>query len=379
MKKIIFVGGGHSHAIALKEWGKFPLKNTEIILLSNVEKTPYSGMLPGHVAGLYSYDEIHIDLVKLAQFAGVKFSLDQCIGIDLKQKKVICENNPPLDFDYVSLDIGSTPDLTSILGGEKYSIGAKPVAQFLEKWNEILRKIQDNSLCISAKNPLSLGIVGGGAGGVELAFNMNYHLGRLLPKNQFKIHLVQRGQNLLPNHNKWVSKRVYQLLLDQGIIIHLGETVKEIAPNTIICENNLRVNCDFIFLVTRASSPLWVKNSELTTDQGGFILINSYLQSISHSFVFATGDIATMENNPRPKAGVFAVRQGKPLFRNLQLMINEKSLKPYIPQEKYLSLIGTGNKEAIASWDKFGYQSPLLWRIKDYIDSQFMRQFHKFT
>ena len=118
-----------------------------------------------------------------------------------------------------------------------------------------------------------------------------------------------------------------------------------------------------------------IKESGLATDKRGFILVNDYLQSISHPFVFAAGDIATMVNHPRPKAGVFAVRQGKPLFQNLQRIVLGKPLKPYRPQRNYLSLIGTGDESAIASWGNFGLHCPLLWRWKDHIDRKFMAQF----
>jgi NADH dehydrogenase FAD-containing subunit len=82
-----------------------------------------------------------------------------------------------------------------------------------------------------------------------------------------------------------------------------------------------------------------------------------------------------MINYQRPKAGVFAVRQGQPLFNNWQNMLMGQPLQKYLPQDKYLALIGTGDRQAIASWDTFGWRSPLCWWLKDYIDRKFMNQF----
>jgi len=373
--KLVLVGGGHSHVIVLKQIQQFPLVNTQIILISNVVKTPYSGMLPAHIAGFYPAEEIYIDLRALTQVTQVKFYLDQCVRIDLENKQIFCQNTGLISFDYLSIDIGSTPDQSLINGAKEFAISAKPVPQFLEKWYNLLTEVKLNSQNINVNKPLQLGIVGGGAGGVELALNMNHRLSQLLPENHFQINLIHRQNQLLSNHNQWVSKRLYQLLLKQKINLYLNENVTKIEQNLIICQSGLKINCNFIFLVTQASASSWVKNSQLTTDQNGFILINSYLQSVSHPFIFASGDIASFKDHPRPKAGVFAVRQGKPLFENLARIINNQPLKSYIPQKYYLSLIGTGNQKAIASWGQFGCESSIFWYIKDYIDRQFMQQF----
>lgn len=377
MKKLVFIGGGHSHAIALKKWSEKPLANTQLILVSNGEKTPYSGMLPAHIAGFYSYEEIHINLINLATIAQAELILDECIGIDLENKQVICKYHPHLDFDYVSINIGSNPDQSLIQGAEAYATKVKPVPQFLAKWSQILQQIKANYLEFSQQHPLNLALIGGGAGGVELALNIQAHLTQLLSKNCFQISLFQRNSQLLPQHNSYVRNRLKQLLLQAEIKLYLGENVTQITPQQIICHSGLKVNYQHIFLVTQASSPDWVKNSGLKTDEKGFILVNSYLQSVSHPFVFAVGDIATMVDYPRPKAGVFAVRQGKPLFHNLQSMIQGQPLTPNRPQSRILALIGTGNKQAIASWGGLGCQSPLLWKWKDYIDQKFMRQFQE--
>lgn len=374
-KNLVLMGGGHSHAIALKLWGMNRLPNVRLTLISNVSHTPYSGMLPAYVAGFYTFDETHIDLRRLTEFAHVQFYHDEAIGLDLENNRVICAKHPPVAFDYLSIDIGSTPATSTVLGASNYAIPAKPVPHFLKAWDHILNKVEKLS-----DRPLSITIVGGGAGGVELALNMQSHLYKILKNpDLLTLHLFQRGNTLLPYHNTWVSKRLEHLLIKRNIQLHLGETVSQITPNqeqyTVKCESRLSVQSDHIFWVTQADSPAWIKQSKLALDTRGFILVNHTLQSCSHPYIFATGDIATIENDPRPKAGVFAVRQGKPLFENLQRIIQDKPLKNYFPQKQYLSLIGTGDKSAIASWWKLGFHSPLLWTWKDYIDCKFMQNF----
>ncbi len=377
---LVLIGGGHSHAIALKLWGMNPIPGVRLTLITDTSHTPYSGRLPGHVAGFYSFDETHIDLRRLARFSQTQFYLDQAINLDLINNQVICANHPPVAFDYLSIDIGSTPKTINIPGASQYAIPAKPVPQFLEAWNKLVSMVTN-----TPERKYSIGIVGGGAGGVELGLNIHTRLTKIIQNanqslDNIKIHLFHQGDRLLTGHNSWVSKRSETTLKQKKIQVYLNEKVRQFSSDEttfskVECESGLRVNCDFVFVVTQASAPNWLRNCGLKTDQRGFILVNHKLQSISHSNIFATGDIATIQDNPCPKAGVFAVRQGKPLFENLQRVILEKPLISYHPQKYFLSLIGTGNKTAIASWGCLGWESSILWRWKDYIDRKFMRRF----
>ncbi|HYW20444.1 MAG TPA: FAD-dependent oxidoreductase [Nodularia sp. (in: cyanobacteria)] len=389
IKDLVLIGGGHSHAIVLEMFGKNPLPGVSLTLISPDPDTPYSGMLPGHIAGFYQHEECHIDLQKLANFAQAELYLDTAIGLDLKNHKVICANRTPVNFDVLSVDIGSTPAAISVSGATEYTIAAKPVPRLLQHWYQLLKRVANNP-----QEAISIAIVGGGAGGVELALSMQTHLHGILRQNQqpipnLEVHLFQRHQTLLPNYHHSVQEQFQQILMKRGINLRLGETVCEVAPLhstlghrenkeifEIKCESGLLVECHKIFWVTQASAPQWLKTTGLGTDESGFILVDDTLQSQTHPEVFAAGDIATMVNYPRPKAGVFAVRQGKPLFENLQRTLLGKPLKPYRPQQQYLSLIGTGDKRAIAS--KGAFTSPphqLLWCWKDWIDRRFMARF----
>ena len=376
VKDLVLIGGGHTHAIALRMFGMKPLPGLRITLISDVSHTPYSGMLPGHVAGYYDFDECHIDLRRLAQFAQSQIYIDRAVGLDLKNNKVLCANHPPVGFDVLSIDIGSTPAKIDVPGAADYAIPAKPVPLFLKHWNQLVEEFAQHP-----QNPIRLGIVGGGAGGVELAMTMQRHLHQILNREEHSqqtpihIHLFHRGAELMSSHNRWVRQHLYNLLIQRGIQVHLQESVCEVLPNKIRCESGLTVECDYTFWVTNASAPSWIEASGLKTDSDGFILVKDTLQSLSHPHIFAAGDIATMVNYPRPKAGVFAVRQGKPLFENLRAILLEKPLKPYKPQKLFLGLIGTGDGKAIASWGPFGWQSSLLWRWKDQIDRKFMERF----
>ncbi|NJO39127.1 MAG: selenide, water dikinase SelD [Cyanobacteria bacterium CRU_2_1] len=384
---LVFIGGGHSHAIALKQLGMEPLPGVRVTLITDVSHTPYSGMLPGYVAGLYDFDDCHIDLRPLSQFAQAHMIVDRAIGLDLDNNRVQLANHPSIAFDLLSIDIGSTPTDVSVTGASEYAIPVKPIAQFLRYWDQVVASVIQNP-----ERPIRVAIVGGGAGGVELTLAIQSRLSDIyrnvqLPDRHLEIHLLHRGCHLIPERNAWVGDRLQQLLLRRDVCLHLGETVSSIEPSEGIttggdqekllrCKSGLTIACDYVFWVTQASAASWLRESGLATDDRGFIQVSETLRSVSHPQVFAAGDVATMVKHPRPKAGVFAVRQGTPLVQNLRRVLLDQSPRSFVPQKEFLILIGTGDRSAIASRSTFGFgPHPLIWRWKDWIDRQFMIKF----
>ena len=167
-------------------------------------------------------------------------------------------------------------------------------------------------------------------------------------------------------------------LLQQDIHIHLQEQVTEVQPDRIFCQSGRELVCDRIFWVTQASAQPWIADSGLATDKRGFIALRKTLQSESHPNVFAAGDISAVTAHPRPKAGVFAVRQGKPLYDNLRRMLLGQAPQPFNPQKDFLRIIGTGSKSAVACKWNWAWQSHWMWHWKEWIEFRFMDKFRQF-
>ena len=95
-------------------------------------------------------------------------------------------------------------------------------------------------------------------------------------------------------------------------------------------------------------------------------------QTTTDPNIFAAGDCANLTFDPRPKAGVYAVREAPYLLGNIQALLQGKKLQKFDPQSDYLKLVSLGEKSAGA--DKFGRftQGAGMWRLKDRIDRKFM-------
>ncbi|CAN5428851.1 hypothetical protein BH23VER1_BH23VER1_15470 [soil metagenome] len=367
LKDLVLVGGGHSHALLLRMLAMQPMTGVRITLVSDTSHAPYSGMLPGHIAGFYSYDEIHIDLRRLCTFAGVAFVGAQAVGLDLDAKAVLLDGRPPICFDIASLNIGSTPDTSAVEGAVEHAVRSKPVPDLLAGWAEAVATAE--ALPAGAP-PLQITVVGGGAGGVELSLCMRHRLG-----DRARVRLIHSGSQLLDHHNAKVRALLEPLLVEHGIEVVLTETVTRIDRDAVTCRSGRSFPTQRTFWITSAGAPAWIAGSGLATDASGFMATSATLQSTSHPWVFAAGDVATVSAHPRPKSGVFAVRQAKPLLANLRRALADQPPKPFTPQKQFLSLIGTGSGSAVASRRFLAWKSKGMWALKDRIDRKFMARF----
>ncbi len=359
---LVLVGGGHSHALALRMLGMRPLPGVRVTLVSDVSYAPYSGMLPGHVAGFYSWEEMHIDLRRLCAFAGATFVLGRVEGLDVAERTVRVAGRPPMRANVLSLNVGSLPSLRSVPGAEAWAIPAKPVPRLLDGWERVKAAASERS-----ERPLRLVLVGGGAGGVELALAMQRVLG-----HQASITLLHQGERLLPGHNERVRRILTRLLPERGVTVRTGTEVAEVTAEGVRTAAGDFVESDFVFWVTHASVPPWVAESGLSVTAEGFIRVSPTLQAVDHPWIFAVGDVATIEGAARPKSGVFAVRMARPLVTNLRAWLAGRPLASYRPQSQFLSLIGTADGQAVASRRWLAGRSAFFWKLKDRIDRRFM-------
>ena len=373
---LVLIGGGHSHIAVLKYFGMTPLPGLRIILISRNIDTPYSGMLPGYLAGHYNYDDCHIDLSSLTQFANTTFIQAEVNALDTNENMIFCVGRPPIHYDYLSINIGSKPNTLMIPGALENSLTVKPIDKFINKWELFIENI------LQANRPLNIGVVGGGAGGVELILSSQFRIKKIQEdvKNecfQHKFNLLTNGKEILPTHNKEVRKKFKKILTERDINVYTEHNVIEVRKDILCCENGIQLPIDIVIWVTHASAPAWIKESGIETDQDRFIRVNDFLQSTSHPDIFAAGDIADSINNPRPKSGVFAVRQGPYLAINLRHTFIEEPLEKYIPQKKFLSLISSGDKNAVASRGDFTVEGEWVWNLKNWIDERFIKKYTK--
>jgi selenide,water dikinase len=376
IKDLVLIGGGHSHVILLKKFAMKPLPGVRLTVIARDLHTPYSGMLPGYVAGHYEFDDVHIDLRPLCQLAGARLYHDEATLLDLKTKQVICKDRPPVPYDVLSINIGSTPSFNNVPGAEQFTTPVKPINNFVDRWHQLSERV------MTTPGPHRIGVVGAGAGGVEILLSMQHSLSQLLAEqnkgpNDLEFHLISKSETILPSFGAGVRQPFERLMADRSIHVHTAAKTEKVTPNAITLDNGDAIALDEVLWVTAAGAPNWLRESGLDVDDAGFIQVKDSLQSTSHSDVFAAGDIAAVVNHPRPKAGVFAVRQGPPLTENLRRVLVGKPARDFSPQRAFLVLISTGDKCAVASKWGLSAKGRWVWKWKDWIDRRFMNKFNQ--
>jgi len=360
VKDLVLIGGGHTHALVLRSWGMDPLPGVRVTVIDPSARAAYSGMLPGFVAGHYERDELDIDLIKLSRFAKARVITGAVSAIDPVAKLITVPGRPPIAYDACAIDVGITSIMPTLPGFMDNAVPAKPLGPFASKW-ALFRE--------TAMAP-ELAVIGGGVAGAELAMAMTHALRG--DGHQPKVHLIDRSKVLTALGKKARSKMM-DALESYNVTVLEDAPVAEIVADGVMLADGRHIPSQFTTGAAGAKPHDWHSDTGLTLHEGYFN-VDANLQT-SDPAIFAVGDCAHLSAAPRPKAGVYAVRQAPVLLDNLRAVLSGKALRPYVPQKDYLKLISLGAKSALA--EKWGtvQSGALLWKWKDRIDRAFMDQF----
>lgn len=364
LKNVVLVGGGHAHALVLRAWAMNPVTGARLTVINPHPTAPYTGMLPGYVAGHYTRDELDIDIVKLARFADTRFVLGKAVEIDREAKTVTVPGRPPIPYDICSIDIGITSEMPQIPGFTEHATPAKPLDNFANRWTAYVEETV-------AKPPSfrpNIAVIGGGIGGSELAMAMHHRLSGL---GRTPTVTVIDGGTILSEVGDKAQAELIALLTEKGIRRQEHVTAIEVTSSGVVLADGGSVDADFVVGVAGARPYDWIETIGLDTHDG-FITVDETLRSTSDDSIFAVGDCAHLAFDPRPKAGVFAVRQAPVLTKNIAAVLKQKKLEAFDPQVDYLKLVSLGKKSAGADKYKRFASGAALWRLKDKIDRDFM-------
>jgi selenide,water dikinase len=376
-QNLVLIGGGHAQVYVLDSFAKRPVPGVSLTLIARDVLTPYSGMLPGFIAGHYTVEQCYINLGPLAALAGARVVHDEACGIDRGARTVLVRNGPPIPYDFVSIDIGSTPNLKQVSGAERFATPVKPVSTLRERWSELLVRVEREA------GPMRFVTVGGGAAGVEVTLAMRHRLRTLASErgrdpDALSFTVITKGE-LLEDHNASVRRRFRRILTERGVTFVEHDGVRSVEEGRVVCESGRAFPYDELVWVTQAGGAPWLAETGLELDRAGFIVVDATLRSVTDPRIFAAGDVAANRDHPRPKAGVFAVRQGPPLADNLHRVLQGEEPLPFAPQKEFLSLVTTGDKYAVASRGRWAAEGRLVWWLKDQIDRRWMRPWQEPT
>lgn len=370
-QQIILIGGGHSHVQVLEALANEPLADARVVVVVDKPTAIYSGMVPGYVAGQYRADELEIDVPALCREAGVDVVIGAVERIDAERQQIHIEDGDSLAYDLASINIGSTVAGLDTSGVREYAIPTRPISDLVARVDDLVARARSRE----SRDPFKVLVVGGGAGGVELAFTFRE---RLLAAGAGPVAttLVHAGRRVLEGYPQGLARRVTRIAERKDIELLCNRKVTAAEPGRVVLDNGIRLPYDALVWVTGAVSHPVLRRSGLPTEKRGFVRIRSTLQVEGYDSLFAVGDCATLIEHPStPKAGVYAVRQGPYLTTNLRAILAGRKLEVYRPQSDFLTLLNLGDGTALGAKWGLSFHGRWVMRLKDWIDQRFMERF----
>jgi len=355
---IVLLGAGHAHVEVLRRFAMRPEPGVRLTLIGREPETPYTGMLPGLIRSDYTHHEAHIDLAPLSALANARLILAEATGFDPDARSVAVSGRPDIPFDLLSIDVGGMPVVPAGAG-----VAVKPIGGFLER----LHRLEAN-LPAGAR----IAVVGGGPGGVELALALAVRFA-----GQLRLVLVSATPEPLATAPALARRAVRKALVRAGVELICGVTASALDGDRLLLSDGSYIEVATALWATGVEGPAFLALSGIACDRTGCVRVTSDLCSVSHRHIFAAGDCAAIEGDPRPKAGVWAVRAGAPLADNLRRAATGRAPRPWKPQRDALAILGLGHGRAVAWRNGIAVQGRTVWWLKDRIDRRWMRMYNE--
>jgi selenide,water dikinase len=364
-KVIVLVGAGNAHLVFLRRWRMRPRPGVAVTLANDAPVVAYSAMVPAHVGGDYTRDEVTIDLVPLCRAAGVRLVAERVTAIDPAARLVHFRDRPPLPYDLLSLGLGSLPARPPAAGDD--ALAMRPLLGLVDRIDQLEARLRDTG------EPCRFVVVGGGASGCELALAVHRRLGAF---PGFRLTVLPGGPRLLPTFPARAGRHFEAAMKSRGVAVRFDARVTDAGPGHLVLAGGERLPFDAAIWATDPAPPAVLRESGLAVDAGGFLRVGRTLQSVSDPAVFGTGDCVAFDAYPTlPRNGVHAVRQGAVLFDNVIALLRGRRPRPFRPRRVWLSLLNTSDGEAVLSYGPLTWKGRCPRRWKDDIDRAWIDRF----
>ncbi|MGH7458395.1 MAG: FAD-dependent oxidoreductase [Longimicrobiaceae bacterium] len=373
--RLLLLGCGHAHLFVLEALARERFPPVRAVLVSPDQEYFYSGMIPAVIAGRHRSERARLRPPRLARAAGAEFVRDRAVRVDPAERVVYLAEGPPLSYDLLSIDVGAGMAGAGLPGVREHALPLRPMKRALELVPEV------TSAVAGAPPGSRTGVVvaGGGAGGVEVALCLDAALERRFGgRESYRVTILEAGPEVLEGYPAGARTLARKLLRERGVEVRITAKVAAVAEGVVQGEGSARWPFDRLVWATGPGAPELPAESGLPMDTEGYLKVEPTLAALRHTGVFAAGDCASVEGFPwMARAGVYAVRQGPVLARNLVAYLEQEPLQRYHPQRHWLSLLNTGDGRALLSYRGRSWHGRPGWWLKNWIDLKFVRRFQK--
>lgn len=366
-RHLVLVGAGHAHLETIAALRDIISDSAAVTVMSLGAYQYYSGMGPGLLAGHYSPGQVRFNVKALVESRGARFVEERVTRINAGEKTLQMESGTSIPYDVASFNVGSVINTGPLEIMHDRMITVKPVERLFAARCGITRGLETAAVDVV--------VVGGGAAGVEIAANSSV-LGAGLP-NKPRVTLLTRGQ-ILRQFPAAVRKRALKKLTDLGVTVMENAVVIGNSSETISIEGSADLHFDYALIATGTRPPALFQESGIPVGETGGLLVNEHLHSPQHPEIFGGGDCIDYGPRALKKVGVYAVRENPILLHNIKASLGQQPLESFEPQKHYHLALNMGDGSGISYRSPFIVSGKIAFKLKDYIDTAFMRRFQEF-
>ncbi len=363
-KHLVLVGGGHAHLPVLTRLADFTRPGHRVTLIVPEDYHYYSGMGPGLLAGIYTPGQARFNVARMARAGGATVVYDSLVRIDPPSRLLHLASGAILDYDLVSFNTGSSVAITLPSDDACGVLPVKPIQHLLEARRRVLAGLRNGRM--------RLVVIGGGPSGVELCGAL-WRLARDAGGHG-EIALVG-GHRLCAGLPERVRELVLASLAERGVRILEGSRARGIAAGRVLLDDGDELPADLVLLALGVAPARFFAEAGLAVGDDGGLLVDDTLRSLSFPEIFGAGDCICLRNHALARVGVYAVRQGPVLRRNLLAALEDEAMSQFVPQQRYLQIFNLGDGRGLLLRGSLVLVGRWPFLLKDWIDRRFVARF----
>lgn len=374
--RVVIAGGGSGGLVlATALAGRNGRRKTYAVTLADPIATHvWKPLLHEFASGSADASFHEVAYIALARWHGFTFAQGPLEAIDRDKREVLigaahdetgAELAPPrrLPYDILVVAVGGVTNDFRIPGVRENAFFLDSAADAERLHRRIVQACMraNHGLDDGVGDQLDIGIIGGGATGVELAAELRattrellaYGLDNLDPEKFIRLRVVNADQRLLLQLPERIASSVEAILHNLDIEVMNGQMVTEVAPGRIMTKSGASIPSDITIWAAGVKGPAFLAGiGGLETNRADQLVVTGSLQTTRDPNIFAIGDCAVAPwlgtDKPVPPRAQAAYQQARYLLSAIPRVVRGEALTPFRYNDLG-SLVSLGGESAVGT------------------------------
>ncbi len=358
MKSVLILGANFA---GLQAAAALP-RHRQVTVVDSASQFEWTPNIHEILSGVKQASSVALDRPKILSRLGHRFIQAPVSGLDAQARTVTLGDGRTLAFDCCLLATGLTHDYHQVPGAQAHTLGFRSAG-------EVVRIHAALQALLARDRPVQVTLIGGGYSGIEA-------LGELLRRHRhdprLRIRVLERHPRLLAGLPEVIARDIEALCAPYPVEIHCGVALQAISASAVTLHTGPPLHSDLTLWCAGTTGPAFLRDSGLNLDARGMVPVDAHLQASSGAGIFAAGDLAAFEP-ALLKQAYHAMDMGTRAGRNIERLLRNQPLRPFVPAEKPVAL-AFGDLTTYLIQGQTVLASPLLAMAKEAVYQLYMAQ-----